>query len=225
MHKDDRPRSRTLTPAALVPQHAFPEAPPDDLFYGLTAAEREFVKAYVESADSYQAYVRAGLEHGQRRPKNLAWQYLQKPRVKAAVHKLQTFFMKHMQIHAEHVLGLLFAHATADARQLYVDNGETWELLPMARWPLELRQSVQRVRVVERTSKDGEVRREIDVELVDRQRALALLGKHLRLFERKQELAPFTLVLNTNSEPIGPKQVGQTIEGIGLQIRLPEPEC
>src|SRR5262245_51483002 len=118
MSHDDRSRSRPLTTKDLVPQYAFPEAPPDDLFYGLPAAER----AYVESGDSYQAYVRAGLVHGQRCPKNLAWQYLQKPRVKAAVHKLQTFFMKHMQIHAEHVLGLLFAHATADAMQLYAQN-------------------------------------------------------------------------------------------------------
>ena len=47
---NDRSRSRTLTMKDLVPQYVFPDAPPDDLFYGLTQAEREFVRAYVEWA-------------------------------------------------------------------------------------------------------------------------------------------------------------------------------
>ena len=63
----------------------------------------------------------------------------------------------------------------------------------------------------------------MEVEFCDRQRAIALLGKHMKLFERKDQTAPFTLVLNTSSEPTE-KRVGQVIEGIGLRIDLPEPE-
>jgi len=95
---------------------------------------------------------------------------------------------------------------------------------PMGQWPLHLRQCVQRVIITEWES-DGNIKRKIDVEFTDRQHALFLLGKHLKLYEKSsRQMAPFTLVLNTQA-PEGEgtmKKVGDVIEGIGLHINIPE---
>ena len=66
-------------------------------------------------------------------------------------------------------------------------------------------------------------RTKTEIEFSDRLHALQLLGKHMKLFERQQQLAPFTFILNSAPEPTE-KQVGQVISGIGLKINLPEPE-
>ena len=217
-------RTQTLVPKDLLPEYVFPDEPPEALFYGLTGIERKFVRCYVESGDSFKAFRDAGLEHGQKHPKNLAYIYLRRPRIRNAVHRLQAYYAHHMGIHAEQILGLLHAQATLDPVSIYQHNGDTWELKPMAQWPLEARQAVQRIRVIERVTKEGDTRHEIDIEFADRQRALALLGKHLRLFERgDKQIAPFTLVIqHAPEEPPAPKPVGrQVIDGIGLQIQLP----
>ena len=138
---------------------------------------------------------------------------------------MQAFYAEKMGLHVWQILGALQAHAFHDPVDIYEGEGDTWTLKPMRQWTLESRQCLQRLRVTERTSKDGQVTREFDLEFADRQRVLALLGKHLRLFEKQHQTASFTLVLNTSSEPTGMKQVGEeVIHGVGLQIRMPAAE-
>jgi hypothetical protein len=219
----DRIRTRAMIPQALLPEYRFPDEAPDELLFGLNALERKFVRCYVESGDSHKAFRDSGLYHGQKRPHHQSYMYLRRPKIRNAIHRLQAFYFHHMGLHSSQVLGLLHSQATCDPMLMYQEDGDAWTVLPIHRWPLELRQCVQKLRTVERVNPDtGERTVTVEVEFADRQRALALLGKHLKLFERQEQTAPFTLVLNTNPEPVQPKQVGKTIDGIGLRINLPD---
>jgi hypothetical protein len=225
---------RTVVPTPLAAEVGTGD-PPSEIFARLTPRERLAVVAYVESG-SYTEALRAigGWEYDhEARPSSTqanrqATAFFSQPRVRTAVGRLQAFWGSQASIQAGRVLDALEAQAFADPALIYEQDGATWNLKPLNEWPLHMRQSVQRVHYSEVTSGFGKFKRttkRVDVDFTNRQQALALLGKHLHLFEEtKEQPAPFTLVVNSvpaSGEDM--KQVGpQVIEGIGLQIRLPE---
>ena len=213
----EQPQSEALVPLAPTPQAPFPETIPAETFRGLPREECQFVLRYLEHGNASRAFREAGIETG------APFQMLRRPRIKAALARAQAFFAYHIGLHAWQILGALQNQAFLDPVEMYEQDGETWETKPMGQWPLHLRQCIQRVLITEWES-DGNIKRKIDVEFTDRQHALFLLGKHLKLYEKSnRQMAPFTLVLNTQAPDAGEiKKVGDVIEGIGLQINIPE---
>ena len=210
--------------------------PPAEIFAQLTPFERKAVIAYVESG-SYSEALRvmdAWDTEGLPRPSSdakLARQasaFFAKPRIRAAIARLEAFWAEQTSLVAGRVLNALEAQAFADPALIYEEDGATWQLKPMSEWPLHLRQTVHKIHYTEITSGYGRLKRvtkRVNVDFANRQAALEMLGRHLHLFDKAQEhTVPFTLVVNSAPPPPeDPKQVGpQVIEGIGLQIRLPE---
>jgi len=212
----DLPQSEALVPLSPTPQEPFPETIPAETFRGLSHQECQFVLHYLEHGNAARAFREAGIEDG------LPYQLLRRPRIQSALARAQAFFAYHIGVHAWQVLGALQNQAFLDPVEMYAQDGESWETKPPGQWPLHLRQCIQRVMITEWES-EGNIKRKIDVEFTDRQHALFLLGKHLKLYEKAaRQAAPFTLVLNTNA-PESPdiKHVGETIEGINFKIQMP----
>lgn len=221
----DRARQRTYGPN-LVQEQAFPSVPPESVWAGLTETERCFILGYLRHGDVRQAFVDAGLFRNQKYPRQQGYEYLRRPKIQRAVARAQAFFAEQVGLHAWQILGALHSQALHDPAALYEEDGEGgWQLKPVAQWPLESRLAIQKIRVEESTTEHG-TKRKTELEFVDRLHALQLLGRHLHLFEKKdRQVAPFTLILQHNpDEPTGLKQVGETISGIGLQIRMPVPD-
>jgi len=214
----DLPQREALVPLAPTPQEPFPETIPAETFRGLSRQECQFVLRYLEHGNAARAFRDADITDGE------PYTLLRRPRIKAALARAQAFFAYHIGLHAWQVLGALQNQAFLDPVEMYEQDGESWETKPMGQWPLHLRQCIQRVMITEWES-DGKIKRKIDVEFTDRQHALFLLGKHLKLYEKSnRQMAPFTLVLNTNApEASEMRKVGEVIEGIGLHINLPDP--
>src|SRR5262245_34171383 len=124
MMPNDREHRQTLVPQEFVAQHPFPDAPPDAMLSGLTEAERRFILAYVKYGDTRKAFTEAGLEHGQKYPNQLAYNYLQRPKIKAAVARVQAFYAEQMGLSAWQILGSLHAHALHDPACIYEQDGD-----------------------------------------------------------------------------------------------------
>jgi hypothetical protein len=221
------PQSEALVPLAAPPTVPFPDEVPEDLFLGIPMQERRFVLRYLEHGNAARAYEESGMQRREpthpASPASYAWFVLRRPRIQAALARIQAFYAYHTGLHAWQILGTLHTQAMLDPAPVYEGEGATWALKPMGEWPLHIRLCVQKVSIKEWES-DGGIKRQIDVEFTDRQHALFMLGKHLKLYEKKdRQIAPFTLVLNTQA-PEAPdlKKVGEVIEGIGLQIQMPE---
>ena len=190
----------------------------------LTGIEMRFVRHYVEGGDAHKAFRDAGLEHGQKHTKNLAYIYLRRPRIRNAIHRLQAYYAHHMGIHASQILGLLHAQATFDPLTSIQRRGVVGAT---AHAGVAIGNPAMRAKNtgdVNGSAPDGETTREIDIEFADKQRALALLGKHLQLFEKAdsklRRLRWCSIWIP--QESTAPKQVGETIDGIGLRINLPD---
>ena len=229
-----RQKTSTVTPTEKAPPIAVTDNdPPPEIFAGLTAAECKAIIAYVE-AGTYAEARRliqqwdARANQAPTRGATPASQFFAKPHIRAAVSRLQTWWAEHTSVQASRVLDALEAQAFADPALIYEQDGESWELKPLSQWPLHMRQSVHKIHYTETTSGYGKLKRttrRVNVDFANRQSALEMLGRHLRLFDaNKEQTVPFTLVVNTApAEPEGPKPVGpQVIDGIGLQIHLPE---
>jgi Terminase small subunit len=218
----------TLPPPPLVSAE-----PPAELFEGLAPIECQAVVAYVEAGSYAEALkVLDRWQESRGRSKDdvsrLASTLFSRPRVRAAISRLQAFWAEQTSIHAGRILDALEAQAFADPALVYQQDGASWELKPLSEWPLHLRQAVHKIHYTETTSGYGRLKRvtkRVNVDFANRQSALEMLGRHLRLFDAtKEQTVPFTLVVNTAPPPTEePKQIGpQVIDGIGLQIRLPE---
>jgi hypothetical protein len=222
----EQPKSEALVPLTPPPAEPFPDTIPAETFRGLSRQESTFVLRYLEHGNATRALQESGLRSPHK--ENGAWslghasELLHRPKIQAALARAQAFFAYHIGLQAWQILGALRTQAFLDPVEMYEQNGDSWEAKPMGQWPLYLRQCVQRVTIKEWESEGGK-KRQIDVEFTNRQQALFLLGKHLKLYEKTaQQVAPFTLVLNTSApETPDMKSVGETIEGINFKIQMP----
>jgi Terminase small subunit len=221
------PQTEALVPLAASPVEPFPDQVPAELLLGLSLREQRFLLGYLEHGNAARAYEHAIMKAEPTHPNSTAangWQYLRRPKMQAALNRIQAFFAYHMGLHAWQILGKLHQQAMLDPIEIYDGDGANWTMKPMQEWPAAIRQCVQRVTIKEWETKSGVPGRQVDVEFTDRQQALFLLGKHLKLYEKKdRQVAPFTLVLNTTPPDASElKRVGEVIEGIGLHITMPE---
>ena len=132
-----RRRSQTLLSSDFVPKQAVSDTPPHEIFFGLSQPEKQFVLNYVQSGDAHKAFRDAGLAHSEKYSRQRSWQYMQRPKIKAAVARVQAHFAEQMGLHVWQILGGLHGAAFHDPACLYEEDGEGgWRLRPMAEWPL-----------------------------------------------------------------------------------------
>jgi len=233
----DESFEQNIVPRDGLPLHLQSAAvPPEEVFENLTPLERQAVIAYVEAGSYAEALTtidhwRSNEGKNQDDMTQQSSKLFAKKNVRKGISRLLAFWADHSGIQAARILDALETQAFADPALIYHNDGHGWELKPIGDWPLHMRQTVQKIHYTETTSGYGKLKRvtrRVNVEFVNRQTALELLGKHLRLFDTpKEQAVPFTLVVNTSpADQSGtPKQIGpQVIDGIGLQIRVPEPE-
>ena len=142
----------------------------------LTARERKFVQAYLETGDAEQAALQAGLSP--ERAKAAGERLLEKPAVKEALRLAWRSRPRLRQVTAQDVLGELSAVAFSDFTQFVrVEDGSV--LVTDSR-DLDYCQRAA-IAGIKDTGKG------VEVKLHDKQKALELLAKYLGLFDRPED--------------------------------------
>lgn len=141
----------------------------------LTPQQQRFVDAYLVDLDAPGAAVKAG--YSARTATSQGYQLLHNPKIAAAVAAGTAAQQKRTGITADVVLGELLRIARVDLAQAF--DAKTGKLLPIRDMPEDLRRAISGIDV----AADGTTK----VRFHSKDRALELLGKHLRLYTDRVE--------------------------------------
>jgi phage terminase small subunit len=144
----------------------------------LTTKQRAFVEQYLTCWNVSEAARRAGYAN----PYNNGHRLMEYDGIKAAI----ATRLSEMKMSADEVLARLTDHASGSLRP-FIRRGHDGELRGFDlsdEQPLHL---IHKVSLTTRTMKDDVTEERVTLELYDAQAALALLGKHHKLFTDKME--------------------------------------
>ena len=144
----------------------------------LTPRQERFVAEYLVDLNGTQAAIRAGYSATGANVTGV--RLLSNPTVAARIAAGKERQAERLEVKADTVLRELLRIATADLSQAFDEDGN---LLPIPQMPEDVRRAVAGMKV--RTDDDGAVLRE--VKFWDKNKALELLGKHLKLYTEKIE--------------------------------------
>lgn len=151
----------------------------------MTPKQERFVEEYLSDLNATQAAIRAG--YSEKTAYEIGHQNLKKVEVQAA---LQTAFAarsERVQIDQDWVLRRLAAIASIDVRKLFAADGT---LRPIHELPEEVAGAISSVEIVKRRAGDEDGPEYLHrVRSWDKVKALELLGKHLRMFSDRVEVA------------------------------------
>lgn len=154
----------------------------------LNERQRRFANEFLVDLNGTQAAIRAGYSADSARES--AAENLARPAVRQLVDKTLTARAEKTQIQAERVLLETARMALVDIGQAFDENGV---LLPLCDMPEDVRRSISYIEVEELWEGKGEDRVQIGVlkrvKFWDKPKAVELLGKHLRLFSDRVEVA------------------------------------
>lgn len=157
----------------------------------LTDQHRVFVAEYMVDRNATQAAIRAG--YSKKTAHSQGPRLLEHVGVKAAIEAQIKAQEKRTLVTADEVILELKRIAMVDIGKAYANNGE---LLPMHEIPKHIRKAIAGVDVDEIWDGYGEDREVIGhtkkLKMLDKVRALELLGKHLKLFTDKIEISDTT---------------------------------
>ena len=143
----------------------------------LTAKQARFVHEYLVDLNATQAAIRAGYKPSNAR--QIAADNLSKPNIQQALQEAREDQEARTQITADRVLRELAAIAFADAGDYQTVEGDELALLDSDKIPEAKRRAIQGYR----RGKFGP-----EVVLADKLKALELIGKHLGMFERTEDV-------------------------------------
>lgn len=156
----------------------------------LTPKQQRFVAEYLKDSNATQAAIRAG--YSAKTAGSQGHDLLKKPEIAAAV---QVHLQK-VGVTSEVVLGELLRIARADMADAFRKNGA---LKPLSEMPEDVRRALAGIDVEDATKAHAAITK---VRFWDKNRALELLGRHLKLFDDKTPQAPTTVVIvNPYAEP------------------------
>lgn len=151
----------------------------------MTPKQERFVEEYLIDLNATQAAKRAG--YSARTAREIGRENMDKPDIQAALQLAFAARSKRVEIDQDWVLRGLAAIASVDVRELFAADGT---LRPIHELPDEVAGAISSVEIVKRRAgdKDGPeyVRK---VRSWDKVKALELLGKHLRMFSDRVEVA------------------------------------
>lgn len=141
----------------------------------MTAKEKRFCEEYLFDLNATKAAIRAG--YSQKSAGNIGCENLKKPHIRARIEKLEAERSKRLGITADRVLDELAKIGFVKATD--VINGSTGEVREDAA-PEDLA-CISSIKVKVIPTEDGNII-EREVKLVDKNKSLELLGKHIGLF-------------------------------------------
>lgn len=150
----------------------------------LTPKQLRFVEEYVKSLNASQAAVLAG--YSKRNPDVVGGRLVKLPLVLVAIQERLDVLKRHNELSPKRILEELRRIATFDYASLYDQNGK---LLPIHQMPPEARACIANIetRRVNLNSGDGQTDEVTRIRLIDKAKALEMLGKHLGLLTDKVE--------------------------------------
>lgn len=171
-------------------------AAPDPALVGLTPMQAAFVGHYIVEKNATDAAKKAG--YSAKSASQLGYQLLQIPSVSTAIEKKFQMQARRLDLSADRVLQEIMRVALADISQAYDEEGN---LKPVHEIPEDVRRAIVGIEtetlpaLQENTPLEGEeqVREEVlipsvkKVKFADKNRALELLAKHLKLLTEKVE--------------------------------------
>jgi phage terminase small subunit len=153
----------------------------------LTPKQRLFVREYLRDLNATQAAVRSG--YSRATAEKIGSENLHKPEVKEAIDAALAARELRVEVKADDVLRELLVLAATDLRDAY---DETGKLLPPQDMPEHVAKAISSIKVFEEFEghgadrvKVGEVR---EVKFYSKEKALELLGRHLKMFTDKFEV-------------------------------------
>jgi phage terminase small subunit len=152
----------------------------------LTPKQRLFVREYLRDLNVTQAAIRAG--YSKASASAIGQETLQNPSVREAIDAAIAARELRVEAKADDVLRELLTLAQIDIRDAYDEHGR---LLPIQDMPEHVARAISSVKVFEEwdgppgeRTQVGEVR---EVKFFSKEKALELIGKHLKMFTDKVE--------------------------------------
>ncbi len=157
----------------------------------LTPKEQAFVAEYLVDLNATQAVLRAGYKvKNDQAAASHGYRLLKKPSIAEAIQSGRAKKAAGAELSAQSVLQGLMRVAFADARKLFGADGE---LLPPTKLDDDMAGAIAGIEVKTMVVGDddqGGIERTSKIKMSDRMRALELLGRHLGMFEKKDEKPP-----------------------------------
>ncbi len=157
----------------------------------LTGKEQAFVDHYLVDLNATEAVIAAGYKvKGRAAAASHGYRLLRKPAIEAAIQAGRKAKTAKVELSAQRVLDGLMRVAFVDTRKLFGPNGE---LLPPTELDDDTAAAIAGIEVkteIISEEKGGGSERTSKIKMSDRMRALELLGKHLGMFDKKDDKPP-----------------------------------
>lgn len=152
----------------------------------LTDKQAAFVQEYIVCLNATEAALRAGYKP--KNAKSLGYQVLQKPHVQTAIQRAMDKRARRTEIEADAVLQELAKIAFLDIRQAFDEKGRLKDIQEI---PEDVARSIAGIEQFIEFGGRGEDREAFGItkkiKLIEKTKALELLGRHLKLFKEIHE--------------------------------------
>ena len=154
--------------------------------HALNPQQARFVLEYMTDLNATQAARRAG--YSDKNASSIGYQLLQKTPVQKAIQEQMNARARRTLITADRVIAEVAKLAFSNTQDLYQDNGE---LIPVKDLPADVAATISEIRhrVIGGTKGDSEPITELSYKTADKKAALELLGKHMKLWVDRVEVA------------------------------------
>lgn len=151
---------------------------------GLGPKQSAFVAEYLVDLNAKQAAIRAGYSEASAEQQGSA--LLSNPKVQAAVSEAMGRRAKRVELKQDDVIRELMRIGLCDPGKAFSEDGD---LLPIHKMPEEARRAVSGIDIEEIYAQGEPIGRIKKLRFWDKVKGLELLGKNLKLFVEKHELA------------------------------------
>lgn len=145
----------------------------------LSRRERRFVDQYVPGLTGAEAVRSIGYKGAQ--PERMAWRWLQRPHIQAAIEEREAHYIREMGVRAERIMRETIAIATADPRKLEDEHGKA---IPLHKLDASTAAAISGVEI-ENISINGETGTRYKIKFWDKNKALDKLGQFRKLWDTK----------------------------------------
>lgn len=191
---------------------------------GMTPKQSAFCAEYLIDLNATQAAIRAG--YSARTARSVGAENLTKPDIQAEVSRLIGERSKRVEVSADTVIAELLRLAMTDIGQAFNEDGS---LKAIHKMPEDIRRAIAGVDVFEEFEGRGEDRDQIGwtkkIRFWDKNKALEMLGRHLKMFTDKLEHAIPGGVTVNGPAPISPeaeKEMAATLAAVHASLKVPE---
>lgn len=145
-----------------------------------------FCREYLVDLNAAQAAIRAG--YSEKTARQVGSENLSKPDIQDEITQLMSQRVDRLDLSADHVVRELMSLAFSDVGRIFAEDGT---LKPLHEIPVEVRKAIAGIDVFEEFDGRGKDRKLIGhtkkVRLWDKNKAIEMLGKYLRMFPDRHE--------------------------------------